>query len=288
MVTEQQVIDLILIAQSYNLELGDNMIVEQKKGCDDCADKLANQILQLIMLVEQLYYKIELNDYGEETDSLYACLLSAVAAYSGASLSLDPNAVNPNITIEVEIIGNNQPNELTFYWNDFIDNGEEGRVRYENAELAGWTPIFVIGNIDKHLLKFVDFTPLSTGGFELKADGNIPAIYEGQVGWIVGYEPYIAPPEEFTYKLVNNSSIATEYILESVTIPLTVGQTVENPVVVGQAITATVEDGQTCTYTIYNSDGSVQFTTTIIGEATINGVAMVADKDQEFIYIDTV
>lgn len=285
---EQEIIDLTQIAKSYLMELGSEMITEHKKGCDDCAEKISWKIQQLIMLVESLYEKIRLDDYGEETERLYSCLLSAVGSYSGASLSVDPNSVNPNIVIDVTIIGNNSPNELTFYWSDFIDNGEEGRVRYENAELAGWTPIISIGNIDKNLWKFLDFTPLSTGGFELKPSGNIPAIYEGQGGWILGYEPYVAPPEEFTYKLVNNSSIATEYILESTTIPLTVGQTIENPVVVGEAITATVEDGQTCTYTVYNSDGSVQFTTTIIGEATINGLAMVADKDQEFIYIDTV
>ena len=293
MVTEQQLIDLILIAQSYNLELGEKMIDEQKKGCDDCADKLVNQILQLIILVEQLYYKIELNDYGEETESLYACLLSAVATYSGASLSLDQNAVNPNITIIVDIIGNNQPNELTFYWSDFIDNGEEGRVRYENAEIAGWTPIIVIGDVDKTLLKFRDFTPLSTGGFELKSDGNLPAIYEGQAGWIVGYEPYVAPtpsyPSTGTYRLVNKSTIDTSYFITS-SIPLLAGQTVNNAFTSGQSLIGSIAIGQKLNFTRYLSNGDVdtELELTNPPSTQLNTSVMDLTKSYEFIYTDNI
>ena len=281
---EQEIIDLTQIAKSYLIELGSEMIDEQKKGCDDCADKISWKIQQIIMLVESLYEKVRINDYGEQTDSLYSCLLGAVGSYSGASLSLDPNSVNPNIVIDVTIIGNDLPNWIDVFWADMTNDVSGYRDTYFNGDWVGLNPMIQIEGVVMYQVD-VDYTNDGQGTITFKAGKGL---YDGQYFRAGNYQVYTAPPIDiFTYKLVNNSEVDTEYTLESVVTPLVVGQTIENPIIIGQAIGAQVMDGQTCTYTIYDSEGEVVYTVTIIGEAFINGNSMVANQNQEFIYINS-
>lgn len=192
--TVEEINDLILIADGFSYELGQELLIEEKKGCEDCGDVAT--IMLLTILKSQLEYQVSIGDYGTQTEKLYACLLSAVANYSGASITVDPNAQIPNTIIDVTIVGNDSPYEITFDWADFIDNGFDGRVRYENPYWTNWNPILSIDNMP-YLVLNVDYALLSTGGFVLLPNGNVPQVYDGQLMRSVGYEPYtvvVTPP----------------------------------------------------------------------------------------------
>jgi hypothetical protein len=158
--------------------------------------------MQLTILKGQLEYQVSIGDYGTQTEKLYACLLSAVANYSGASITVDPNAQIPNTIIDVTIVGNDSPYELQFGYDDFIDSGVDARVRYENPYWVNWLPILEVDNVVLHFgLEDEgipnDYFPLATGGFVLLPNGNMPAIYAGQTLTTVGYRPYtvfVTPP----------------------------------------------------------------------------------------------
>lgn len=198
MAVVEQITSLLLIADAYILELASEILEDYKKGCDECAIKPKGKLQQVIMLKEQLSYQVSVDDMGTVTDLLFSCMLKAIDTYSGASISVDPNANVPNTTIDVEIIGNDSPYEVSLEWDDFIDNGEEGRIRLEMPEWVEWLPILSLDNV---YLNFGnpflpdDFKVLSTGGIELLPTGNTPAIYDGQTLRAVGYQPYTAPPD---------------------------------------------------------------------------------------------
>lgn len=265
MATQGQINDLILVADGYMLEKTNEMLVEQKKGCDDCGDVSA--IMQLTILKEQLNYQMSIDDYGDQTDTLYSCLLGAVANYSGASIVVDPNANVVNTTIDVTTIGNDSPYEITIAWADFIDNGLDGRIRYENPLWAGWLPMLAIDNMP-FLVEGTDFTNISTGGFELLPSGNVPAIYDGQLIRAVGYEPYGTPPEEIPEAgeiiILNGTSGDIEYN-DAGAGDVTLGASdsfTKNPFVDNQYFVITFLQYTTLTVKKYDSGGTLVDTIT--------------------------
>lgn len=282
----EEITDSILLAKSFQTELTDELLYDQKRGCMDCKDQ--GEINRIENLVVSLENRVSRNTLDEETDKIYNCLLTAIANYSGSSLPVDPNANVPNITIDVTIIGNNQPNELTFYWSDFIDNGEEGRVRYENPLWVNWNPMLSIGNMP-YLEVGVDYNVLPTGGFTLLLTGNVPAIYEDQIMRSVGYEPYTTPdyPSAGTYRLANSSTIDTSYFITS-SIPLVAGQTVNNAFTSGQSLLGVIADGQKLNFTRYLSNGDVDLTLELTNPPStqLNTSVMDLTKSYEFIYTD--
>lgn len=289
MITVEEITEAILRAKGYQAELTEELLEEQKAGCMDCKDQ--RDINRIENLVVSLENRIVRFDLGEDTTKLYNCLLLAIGNYHDGALSIDPNATVPSIIIDVEVITDSRPNELTFYWSDLIDNGEDGRVRYENPLIKGWTPMIVIGDVDKHLLKFRDFIPLEDGGFELVNTGNVPSMFNGQVGWIVGYEPYATPeptyPSAGTYRLVNNSSIDTSYFISS-SIPLVSGQTVNAAFSFGDTLIGSISNGEKLNFTRYLSDGTVDLTLELTNPPSTQLSTSIMDqnKSYEFIYTD--
>lgn len=287
--TAQEILDLIQISDAYSLELTEDLLDEEKNGCVSCSD--ANKIMQLIILKRQLIYKISIDDYGTETQKLYSCILSAIANYSGASISVDPNSSTPNTTIDVIIIGNESPYEITFSWSNFIDNGLAGRVRYENPAWAGWIPIISIDNMP-FLVEGVDFQNLLSGGFILLSGGNVPAVYNGQVIRSLGYSPSSIPPIVLGVVLIQNNSVQSISYNDNfgglTTLPA--GQDYEkDPIIDNQQMYVAFPTGTTMTYTRYNSDGTVNFTVTYSNPSAVNYTEsnMSITKRHEFIITTT-
>ncbi len=238
------------------LELGLKMINEQKKGCDDCADKLVNQILQLIILTEQLYKRIEDGDYGEETDKLYDCLLGAVAGFSGASLSLDPNAVNPNITIDVTIIGDQRPDWIDVDWEEMTNDVDGYRDTYFNTDWVGWNPMIQVMGVVMYQLG-IDYDNDGQGNITFR-EGK--GLYEGQyfrAGNYQIYTPPVNPVEEGSILLDNQSSQTITYSDNGgSTTNLGAGVAYgKNPITDGQSFVVNFPTGTTLTRTKYDGAG---------------------------------
>lgn len=143
MATVEQVQDLILIAKGYLLELAQNIVDEWEDGCNGCALKTSLKIQQVILLSEQLQQATE----QDKIDSLYACLLSAVANYSGASIAVDANSKVPSIDIDVTIVGDNRPDWIDVSWTDMTNDVTGYRDTYFNAEWVGFDPMIQIGGV---------------------------------------------------------------------------------------------------------------------------------------------
>jgi hypothetical protein len=188
--TEQEINDLILIADGYTLEMTGQLSTEMKKGCLDCIDSA--RIMQITVLKSQLEYKVIIDDYGTETQSLYNCLLDAVADYSGASISLDPNASIPNTIIDVTIIGELRPAWFDFSWSEMESSDEVDGARYTyiNPVLDGWNPSTqMVGGVQ--LVRGVNYDMYEGGILRLR-DGF--GIYEGSYIRLENFQPYTAPP----------------------------------------------------------------------------------------------
>lgn len=281
-------IDLTLIARSYSLQLGLEMINEQKKGCDDCADKLANQILQLIMLTEQIFERIERGELDGEAESLYNCLLGAVAGYSGASLSLDPNAVNPDINIIVEGgSGVTLPYWEDIPWSEMTNDTDGYRDTYFNAEWIDYNPMIQIQGVVMYQVG-VDYDNDGLGTITFKSGKGI---YDGQFFRAGNFQPYTEPTPPYplpnTYRFVNNSSIDTEYSITGLT-PLVVGQTVEGNITLGMSLLGLIQSGQQLRFRRYNADGTVDYelVSTNPPSNQTGTTAVDLTKGYEFIYTD--
>lgn len=187
--TEQEINDLILIADGYTLELTKQLSTEMKKGCLNCGDSA--KVMQITVLKSQLEYKISIGDYGTETQSIYNCLLDAVASYSGASISVDPNASIPNTIIDVTIIGDNRPSWFDFSWDEMESSDEVDGARYTyiNPILNGWNPSLQTGTTLLYLGVEYD---MYDGGIIRLRDGF--GIYVGSSIRADNFQPYTAPP----------------------------------------------------------------------------------------------
>lgn len=212
MVEQSDIIELQLIASAYMLELGEEVTDSQSIGCIGQSD--LNIIAQLMMLKKQLTYKIEAEDFGEETDKLYQCLSDLVGSYSGSSITVDPNAGVDGITIIVEGGGgDNRPYPLIVNWSDFEPSDEPngGRNIFYNAEWKGWTPLPLNWqNIE--LLPNIDYISLEDGGIELLANGKLPYLYEGDHITAEVYTPYISPtpPVGKSVTVFNKSNLKSD------------------------------------------------------------------------------
>lgn len=184
------------------------------------------------------------------------------------------------------------PDDLTFYWADFVDSGEDGRIRYDNLLWAGWNPILSVGNMP-YLEVDVDYELLDTGGFILLSSGNVPFVYAGQIIRAVGFELPIVPeppyPPAGSYRLINNSSVDASYFITS-SIPLVVGQIVNSEFTLGESVLGQIQSGQKLTFTRYLSDGTVDETLELTNPPSnqINTGIMDLTKSYKFIYTDNV
>ncbi len=198
---EQEILDEILIADGYLLTIQEEKLLEYYKGCSGASEN-AKQA-QIIMLKEQLLYKISIEDYGEETEHLYSCLLKAVETYSGASISIDPNSNTPGTVIIVptpEI-----PQWIDIPWNDLESEDEDAngaRYTFRAPWLLGWNPAgFIQGGtqlvldgslpVDDATPNYNMYTDGTNGVFRLKEGFGI---YDGSYIRFVNYNSYIAPP----------------------------------------------------------------------------------------------
>lgn len=291
MVNLEQIQNLILVADAYALEAGQALYTEQTKGCVDCCD--ASVIERLEWLTDSLNKQVSNNDYGTTTQMLYNCLLSAVGNYSGASLSVDPNASVPNTNIIIDGgVVDNRPYEIDIFYNDMSgDNGSGGRTTYTNPSWIGFYPLMQTSGVVQ-LFQYKDYTyDVATGTFTLlpNAESGVTGIYEGGVIRVTGFNKTgDTPPQPPTgdYSLINNSLVDAEYLLDGDSNVVIAGQSITNDFEVGQQITANVLEEQTCTYNVYDENGDLDFTFTQEGLGTINGLPMEAGKSYEFIWID--
>lgn len=188
--TEEEVTDLIIISKAYSLELTRLMLDAQKSGCR--ADDISSQVMRLIVLKEQLLYKIKTDDYGTETQKLYSCLLQAVAGYSGAAISLDPHASIPNTALDITIIGDERPSWFDFSYADMEtadQDADGGRYTYINPVLAGWEP-----SLETPTTFFrmgVDFDVYEGGRIVFRSGYGL---YDGQSVRADNFRRYTAPP----------------------------------------------------------------------------------------------
>jgi len=187
MATQQQIQDAILLGRSYRLELVDDLLSNLKKGC--CGN--TSLIAQISGLISSLEHRMEDNIYNLTTSALYTCLLTSIANYSGASLSVDPNASLPNTVIEGGGSGGFYwPNAIDILYEDMSgDDGSGGRTIYTNASWIGFTPFpHTVGNVD--LIIDEDFSyDILTGTMELlpNAPSGVTAIYGGGRIRVDGY-----------------------------------------------------------------------------------------------------
>lgn len=305
MAVVQDITNLILLADGYLLSLQEDRLAEQVKGCSGCSSSAIMQ--QVIMLKEQLLYQVEIEDMGERTDSLYTCLLQAIENYSGASITVDPNASIPNTVIDVTVVGNDSPYDITIQWSDLLNTGDAGRTRYENPLWAGWLPILWVDsttklyyNVDGHI---DDIILLPSGGFMLNPNGNVPVLYDGQVISAMGFSPFTAPPLPAFQGLVllgNNSSYDIVYndnFAGNVTLP-TGQQYIKDPIVNGQTFVTnfsrTVSGvARSITYQRYNENGTPDGAPVVIAAAnyptpavlTVSGMSIT--KTHRFTVADT-
>jgi hypothetical protein len=179
MATQQQIQDAILLGRSYRFELVDDLLTNLKKGC--CGN--TSLIAQISGLISSLEHRIEDNIYNLTTNALYSCLLTSIANYSGASLTVDPNASLPNTIIEGGGgSGYNPPNPVNITFADMSgDDGSGGRTTYTNSGWVGWIPFLQTTGVIQ-LFDGVDYDyDVVTGTFTLLSDGNLPALYAGGI-----------------------------------------------------------------------------------------------------------
>lgn len=189
MATTQQIRDAILLGRSYRFEIVDNLLTELKKGC--CGN--TTLIAQISGLISSLNHRIDDNLYNDTTNALYSCLLSSIADYSGASLSVDPNASLPNTIIEGGGgSGDSRPDPLLITWNDLVDTGTAERYEYNNTLWAGFIAFLEVDNAP-WLTEGVDVNNKSTGGFTL-----VTPIYYGQQIRAVNYASTNPPSNPLT------------------------------------------------------------------------------------------
>jgi len=194
MATQQQIQDAILLGRSYRLELVDDLLSNLKKGC--CGN--TSLIAQISGLISSLEHRMEDNIYNLTTSALYTCLLTSIANYSGASLTVDSNASLPNTVIEGGGGGSdyNPPNPINITFDDMSgDDGSGGRTTYTNSEWVGWIPFMQTTGVIQ-LFDGIDYDyDVTTGSFTLLPNGNLPALYDGSVIRVTSYakDGYIPP-----------------------------------------------------------------------------------------------
>lgn len=185
--TEQEIIDLVLIADGYTLELTTTLLKNNKLGCIDT--ETSSHINQLTILKSQLRYKVIHNDYGKETQWLYSCLLSSVSLYSGSSISVDPNSktIGVSIILPTDIA----PPWLDFYWGEMeaADQDINGaRYTYIHPDWNNWNPSLQTGTTLLYL--GIDYD-MYQGGIVVLRQGK--GIYDGQSIRADSFSHYVAP-----------------------------------------------------------------------------------------------
>lgn len=195
--------DAVDRAKLYNISEFKKLRARIAKGERHCS---FGELICIRRWISALEYDINQNFNDAGTQAIYKLLLDGIHGYGG-TYQLDPNVDIPGRTVVINVPGGGRPYELTFKWSDFIDNGEDGRIRYENTDWAGWNPMLSIDNMP-YLNVDVDYIVLETGGFELLPGGAVPAIYEGQTMRAVGYEPIgVTPPPDPTTRVFHVSYI---------------------------------------------------------------------------------
>lgn len=230
MVSLQDIEALVLVADSYMLELGEQKNSEQKKGCS--ADGIVAQIAQLIMLKEQLMYQVSIDDFGDRTTLLYNCLSTAVQTFSGSNMAIDPNAVVPGVTIVVQ--SGTVPQWFDVPWSDMesADEDENGaRYTFRSSAILGWNPSVQDGtNLFEIGVHYDMYSDGSQGVFRFREGYGI---YEGSYVRFDNFQAYIAPPLPppviFNIYVFNNSSSPISYSAnEGGDVPLEAGGVYEN------------------------------------------------------------
>lgn len=262
MATQQQIQDAILLGRSYRFELVDDLLTNLKKGC--CGN--TSLIAQISGLISSLEHRIDDNIYNLTTNSLYSCLLTSIANYSGASLSVDPNASLPNTIIEGGgIIIDSRPDPIDVFYADMSgDNGSGGRTTYTNADWIGWYPYLQTRGVVQ-LYEGKDYSyNVSTGTFILLPDAlsGITGIYEGGSIRAVNYSRTSDVPDAPFVSYISLNNVSTQSIVYndngSGDVTLVAGDDFyKTPVISGQSFVTTYPVGTTLNFGVYDVNGLV-------------------------------
>lgn len=199
----------IQLADQYSFELCEEMLAEEKKGCLDCCD--LNLIANLIELTSQLERRVLRNEFDEDTDALYTCLMGKLIGYSGSTGTINPNASIPSINIGVTVITDGRPAWFDFYWDEMesSDEVDGARFTYINPILDGWNPSLQTGTTLLYL--GVDYDMYEGGVVKLRSANGI---YEQQSIRADNFQPYEAPPlppPTTDYYIANDTNLKSDF-----------------------------------------------------------------------------
>lgn len=129
--------------------------------------------------------QLNLNDTASDQFlKAYACLSAFVGTYAGGTI--DPNAQNPGIIIDVINPASYIPPIPSIAWSDFdptTQNPDGNRYIYYNTAWKGANPVLsLISPVETALTLDVDYTLISTGGIQLIVDlsgAGSPGIADG-------------------------------------------------------------------------------------------------------------
>lgn len=208
MATQQQVLNTILAAQLKAANLTNTNLLKLTGGGLSVKWNIINRIQRGINCVARQY---TLQDYSSpQFTTAYDCLLNFVGVPADAAIN--PNAQNPGITI---IINNPVPylSPMDIPWSAFSPtdgiDGNGGRSTYYNTVLKGINP-FMQDQTTTLLYVGTDYDLIPTGGFVLKAGGNLPYIYDGQSLRAYAYQFQGSVPDTGTVRIpqifIDNSS----------------------------------------------------------------------------------
>ena len=188
MATINEITNSILLAKAYQNELTDALLEAQINGCTDINSQ--SQINRLENLIISLESRIERNVLDDNTDVIYSCLLTAIANYSGSSLSIDPNASVPSIIIDVINTGNNLPDWIDVPWSAMTNDVAGYRDTYFNADWIGLNPAIQIPGVTMYVVG-VDYDNDGNGNITFRAGKGL---YDGQYFRAGNYQAYTPLP----------------------------------------------------------------------------------------------
>ena len=285
MATKEEIQDKVLLGRAYYLELLGAYYIEDSNGCKSCKP---NDLARLRLISKELQYRINNDIVNEDVQKLYKCYLDILSDYSGMSISLDPNAQIPGITIIVEGgSGVTLPYWQDIPWSEMTNDVDGYRDTYFNLEWAGYNPMIQIQGVVMYQ-DGVDYDNDGQGTIVFRPGKGI---YDGQYFRAGNFQPYVAPtpiyPLPNTYRFVNNSSIDTQYSITGLT-PLVAGQTVSGNVTLGMSLLGLIEEGQQLRFRRYNADGTVNLELVSTNPPSFQTATTAVDltKGYEFLYTD--
>lgn len=161
----------------YLQQLGKQLSLMQK-GCGS-----VKSLSPIQRLIRGLTFQYNADVIDDTTDALYKCLSKALGGFA-STYTPDPNVVVPGNTYIINnpvayLPGMDIPYELFSSTEGVATDGSGGRSVYRNTILKGINPLMQ-DQTTTLLYINVDYDLIPSGGFILKAGGNLPYIYPGQ------------------------------------------------------------------------------------------------------------